>query len=208
MKIEKWQAAFLPPAPSRNSIETQSRFCSSLPGIFSTQVRWSDTDKRRERGTQKNLCALRENMPQASWKKFQAESAPKPCSGSVTWSIYVCCLFWGCGWYCIVSICTGSHPVDGTPHDGTHTHRDTEHTLQRTNKQIYLRRPLHSAHRAADQSASARRGVGAGLLSPLLLLLLILILLPLLLLLLLLLLPGAAKATTMGVVAEGCSSVF
>ena len=36
----------------------------------------------------------------------------------------------------------------------------TEHTLQRTNKQIYLRRPLHSAHRAADQSASARRGVG------------------------------------------------
>ena len=123
MKIEKWQAAFLPPAPSRNSIETQSSFCSSLPGIFSTQVRWSDTDKRRERGTQKDLCALRENMPQASWKKFQAESAPKPCSGSVTWSIYVCCLFWGCGWYCIVSICTGSHPVDGTPHDGSHTHR-------------------------------------------------------------------------------------
>ena len=95
----------------------------------------------------------------------------------------------------------------------THTHtwwdtQHTQHTLQRTNKQIYLRRPLHSAHRAADQSASARRGVGAGLLSPLLLLLLILILLPLLLLLLLLLLPGAAKATTMGVVAEGCSSVF
>ena len=58
---------------------------------------------------------------------------------------------------------------------------------------------------AADQSASARRGVGAGLLPPPLLLLL----LPLLLLLLLLLLPGAAKATTMGVVvAEGCSSIF
>ena len=119
------------PTPSRNSITT---VCFVVPGIFSTKLRWSDTDKRSE-GTKGLVCW--EHMLLLEPLRASNYVLEKFCDALKT-------LFRRCNMI-HVSCCLSSCPLGlqlisycehlyGLP---------APHSNRRTNKQISLRHLLH-----------------------------------------------------------------